>query len=462
MNIITSSLSITTCRCARKESKTSLRMSSPVQESITNMDQAEYYDIMIIGHTGQGKSTTSDKLLIANREGVRCTTDVNIVTDEAKKQLQCGDMTLWLTTTSDLEKEETRLKTLVFARTDASPHNKIQEIRGNLGKSDDNPGTKHCEVFSNEVSKVRILDVPGFFDEECITGGPDTTVESAQSNAVAYNLRIMRKIIHIQTVMNMKFKRILYFLPVRGPLERASGVLQLELRVLTHYFGSSVIRKIVIVATNPPRMGRMPEEEAFPNEDQVQTMKFVNRSLKKLFPDVQFPLIPLIYISHGETCESILDKVFQAQVDREDLQLQVDPDTCTQCGKQVGIVNNEKVVFYINGENKIPNSESHCHPKIVPDIRLKHKVANLFIKLITLGRRSYRYYYVFDEICAGCRTAPGATRGCMQVGSAFVYDGETIIVDHKCNVLDAEEELLVTPPAAEKELPPAAKPTANN
>ena len=98
---------------------------------------------------------------------------------------------------------------------------------------------------------------------------------SAQSNAVAYNLRIMRKILHIQTVMNMRFKRILYFLPVRGPLERASGVLQLELKVLTHYFGPSVIRKIVVVATNPPRMGRMAEEEAFPNEDQVQTMKFV-------------------------------------------------------------------------------------------------------------------------------------------------------------------------------------------
>ncbi len=29
------------------------------------------------------------------------------------------------------------------------------------------------------------------------------------------------------------------------------------------------------LATNPPQMGRMAEEEAFPNEDQVQTMKFV-------------------------------------------------------------------------------------------------------------------------------------------------------------------------------------------
>ena len=106
-------------------------MASPVQESII---QAEYYDIMIIGHTGQGKSTTSDKLLIANQEGAQYTTDVNIVTDEAKKQLQCGDMTLWMTTTSDFEKEETRLKTLVAARADSNPHIKIQKIRTHLNQ----------------------------------------------------------------------------------------------------------------------------------------------------------------------------------------------------------------------------------------------------------------------------------------------------------------------------------------
>ena len=33
------------------------------------------------------------------------------------------------------------------------------------------------------------------------------------------NLDIMRKIVRIQTALSMKFKRILYFLPVRGPLD---------------------------------------------------------------------------------------------------------------------------------------------------------------------------------------------------------------------------------------------------
>ena len=33
------------------------------------IEGVSYYDIMVIGKTGQGKSTTTDKLLIANPTG---------------------------------------------------------------------------------------------------------------------------------------------------------------------------------------------------------------------------------------------------------------------------------------------------------------------------------------------------------------------------------------------------------
>ncbi len=250
-------------------------------------------------------------------------------------------------------------------------------------------------------------------------------------------------------VMNMKFKRILYFLPVRGPLQRASGVLQLELRVLTHYFGLSIIKKIVFVATNTEIASNMPEEEAFPKKARDKTTKFICKSLNKMFPEEQFQSIPLIYISPSETCESILDKVDLADVDPEEIQLELRPDTCSLCAKRVGIIKSEKVVYYLDRENKIPYDESQCHPKLIPDNRLKHKVANFFIQLFTLGHRSLKDFYLFDEICAGCRRAPGATRGCMKVGSKFLHNEEEITVDHKCNMLDAEEKLLPTPSAAE-------------
>ena len=38
-------------------------------------------------------------------------------------------------------------------------------------------------------------------------------------------LRIMREILRIQAIMQMYFKRIIYFIPERGPLERFHKVL---------------------------------------------------------------------------------------------------------------------------------------------------------------------------------------------------------------------------------------------
>lgn len=35
-----------------------------------------YYDIMVIGNTGQGKSTTSDKIIIANPSGEKYTLEM--------------------------------------------------------------------------------------------------------------------------------------------------------------------------------------------------------------------------------------------------------------------------------------------------------------------------------------------------------------------------------------------------
>ena len=37
-----------------------------------------YYDIMVIGNTGQGKSTTADKILIANPDGRRYVAEYQI------------------------------------------------------------------------------------------------------------------------------------------------------------------------------------------------------------------------------------------------------------------------------------------------------------------------------------------------------------------------------------------------
>ena len=72
--------------------------------------------------------------------------------------------------------------------------------------------TMKSQLISNETTKVRILDVHGL---DC-----DQNPQAASANVTTKGLDIMREVLRIQAVMRMNFKRILYFIPERGPLER--------------------------------------------------------------------------------------------------------------------------------------------------------------------------------------------------------------------------------------------------
>ena len=193
------------------------------EEGISQTEDKGYYNIMMIGTTGQGKSTTADKLLIANPsqhpyEGGVPQRDP--VLNEESRQLKMDDITMWLLHASkepptdahgkvidqdNLQCAQTRVKCLVYFRNKQDPHKKVNEARST--KMNIFSSTKDCEVLSNETSKVRVMDVPGFFD------GTSVILEG-QNNLEVNNLDIMRRIVRIQTTLGMKFHRILYFLPV--------------------------------------------------------------------------------------------------------------------------------------------------------------------------------------------------------------------------------------------------------
>ena len=61
---------------------------------------------------------------------------------------------------------------------------------------------------------------------------------------------IIRWVMRAQIQFQLKVRRIVYFLPGRGPLEKA--VIQEELRVLYHYFGKDIFDCMVVAATNSP------------------------------------------------------------------------------------------------------------------------------------------------------------------------------------------------------------------
>ena len=392
----------------------------------------EYYDILVIGHTGMGKSTTVDKMLTANPVGsVTCDTasqQQEPVYNRSSQQLECADVTMWLV--SDLESATLRLKNLVFSQSLENPHLEINQLhdRGmNIYRE-----TSECELLSNQVSRVRVLDVPGFFSGE----GDDSGYESSFNT-------LLRKVLCIMHTFNLKFRRVMYFLPVRGPLERLSEVLNQELLTMAHYFGKAVFESMVIIATAPTRMSLNPsiQDSLFVEEDEEVTRQQFHIALKKnvlpLRSKGSLPDPPIIFISMLDECEEILEKVKSAKVAKSFLELSLDSGICIKCSCSIKETEGERVLCNPKGSNEttfIPYEESLCHPLFIPkhselaDIVTENGVKNLVLKK-TRGKA----HSPSGEVCHKCKKSP-REEGCMLVGTKYEITVKSkkkeIFVDH--------------------------------
>ena len=416
-----------------------------------------YYDIMVIGNTGQGKSTTSDKLIIANPSGEKYTLEMAAggqanqpgMTVDQKQQVKYTDISMWLAHGSEKDEFESHLKFLHYCRTKEKPHEEINRVRSALssGANAVFKPTTECEVLSNETTEVRIMDVPGFFDGASVLAAKQQKLPEGSdpmSPLDMNNLDIMRKIIRIQTALSMKFNRILYFLPCRGPLERANAHLKLELKWMAHFFDRAIFKSMVLVATIPARFSKMDmtDEEKFPHEDVKMTKDLFCQALSEVFnnppPNNPLPDPPLIFVSLTDTCEQILDKIKGAEVEQEGLHLQIDPSTCAECGVKIGVVKGQRVTCYFGEDpaNAIPYEESTCHPCLIPKYSRIDKIWGGFKYIVTLGWISDPWPVFVGEKCAACGGIPNM-RGCMKVGTEYDKGKQKITVNHTNQVVDA-------------------------
>ena len=108
-------------------------------------------------------------------------------------------------------KKEVYLKELAECRSSDNPHEEVDRMYTYASES-----TKICQLISNETTKIRILDTPGFFRDS--DGGSEASLEEITRGAAASVLATMRNVLRIQAMMQVQFRRIIYFLPVRGPL----------------------------------------------------------------------------------------------------------------------------------------------------------------------------------------------------------------------------------------------------
>lgn len=412
-----------------------------------------YYDIMIIGRSGMGKTTTTEKLLVANPDGFNYVSqypsylNVEELGKEGSKHIKHQDLCMWkIPEDKDaIERLTERLKLLTFFRattTDSLPHQSINKARAEASER-----TQVPELFSNEKTKLRVLDARGFF-------GPASTNEqnpnqvgrsshpftTTAMNANLAHLGTMRSILHIQTSMSMKFSRILYFLPCRGTLEASSAPLIEELQLLHYFFGRSIFETMVIVAT----LGRIhykmfSEHDArinFPEDELDKSRETIQEELKKLMPN-ETPQPPVIFISQNETCESILAKVKGTQVARNSLCLQLKSTVCARCSATIGEKKSERIASTDQNDwaKSMIYEESHCHPLMVPRYsRIQKIVEGIAYVVRTVVRRNSGNRPDFSaEKCIECGCPPGSL-GCWRVYTNYIIEGETYVVNHNNRV----------------------------
>ena len=324
-----------------------------------DMRAMNYYDIMILGLTGQGKTTTADKLLIANPAKIDYKSmypNEEPSVGLSKQQLTIQDLSMWLIPSDQnaLERITTRLKNLAFYRVLDDPHKEVNQ--SHAGEMLVNERTRSCELLSNETTRVRVLDVPGFFSEVRDACQQDSDITS---KARATYLGTMRNILQIQAAMAMKFKLILYFLPCRDTLEVSNATLQEELKIMKDYFGRSLFKKMVLVATLGPATYKLVSETIlleFSIEELEKSRSRFHEALKSFIPESKAdqplkddqqklnqpkpegtPNPPIIFVSMRDTCESILEKIQEAEVDGDDgLHLQLSSTVCARCSITIG------------------------------------------------------------------------------------------------------------------------------
>ena len=406
----------------------------PVQEKGESDNPLNcYYDLLFLGLTGQGKTTTVNKLLIANPLGkdYKSMKPKEPLIDPEIQQIAVQDLCMWhIPSDPDaLEKISTRMRNLAYYRTKTAPHKIINEARVDMLV---NEQTQKCELFSNETTKVRVLDVPGF-SAKLETSTPIQPGD-LHSRVLRAHLGNMRSILHIQTTMAMKFRRILYFLPCRDSLQTTTSSLEEELHLMFQYFGRSIFEALVLVTTLGPVFYKMIREETpFPKDELERSRSSFRKALGSILPE-NTPNPPIIFISMWETCESILKKIQEIEVDLiAGLQLELNSSICARCSMVTGERNGMKIACTSDRDwtQAIIYEHSHCHPILLPKYTTFQKITggiNYAVKTVVL-REQLDWPDFNVEECLNCKGEPGS-KGCMVVKSTFDLDGEIFKVEH--------------------------------
>ena len=363
---------------------------------------SDYYDVMLVGKAGRGKSTLGNKLL-------------QVLTTEpaAIKNYGCGAtpaanshlaQSARFLTASDFSADKKRMISV----------------------------TQDCQLLSNENTRIRVMDTPGFVDGKLSRGRPRSVYEET--------LFTFRKVLreHGNPRNRLKFRRIVYFLPERGVLEKAAGDLQDELKVMHYFYGDAIFNCMVIIATNPPK--KKIQDLGMDEEDLQETKEVFQIAMQQAVPTVS-KCPPIVYMGLNDTDTEALAKIKGAKVLKDEVFAATFRDNiCSKCGVKIRFhsARKDKRIGIINpATNEIlPYEDSKCHPYFVQKFSTAAKFFGGLGHIVTLGtgltyskitgEESWPGFANSEEICPRCKCSPGS-EGCCVVKET-TYEGAT--VDH--------------------------------
>ena len=239
----------------------------------------------------------------------------------------------------------------------------------------------------------------------------------------------------LQDEHDLEFRRVLYFLPHRGPLERADGTLQEELKLIHVFFGIDVFKIMVVVVTNFYKTNRAQIE--LEKEDIEVTKAIFMEALEMAVDTSQGEIVecpPLIYLPYLE--KNIMEKIKTAPVLHEQnlsktkvvyygqnplkepkgvrLYFQ---DRCVRCSARLIYSSAstkcylERIVVNDGGEEEhmVSYKHSKCHPVFNSKARERNSLLYWFRPIKV------------DEVCAVCGKETGS-EPCTLIGELFQWE----------------------------------------